>query len=133
MLDPSTQFYHNPDCPARGKLGQGNVTIDSQEEHRYRCKVCGVAFAATKSAPYYRLHKASELIVIALTLLSHGCPPQAIVALFDLDECTMAGRQARGDQHRQQVHEHIVQQERVDLRHIPRKMILLHSGCRLGA
>ncbi len=116
MLDPSSQFCHNSDCPARGKVGEGNITIHSQKEHRYRCTVCAQTFASTKGTPFYRLHKATDLMVIVLTLLCHGCPIQAIVATFGLDERTVADWQARGGQ--QQVHEHIVQQGQVDLQHV---------------
>lgn len=118
MLDPSSQFCHNPDCLARGKVGEGKITIHSQKEHRYRCTVCGQTFASTKGTPFYRLHKAADLMVIVLTLLCHGCPVQAIVAAFGLDERTVADWQARGGQHCQQVHEHIIQQGQVDLQHV---------------
>ena len=47
-------------------------------------------FAATRDTPFYRLHKSAELMVLVLTLLSHGCPTQAIVAAFGLDERTVA-------------------------------------------
>lgn len=118
MLDPSTQFCHNPDCPARGKVGEGNIGVHSQKERRYVCNSCGKTFAATSSTPFYRLHKTADLMVIVLTLLCHGCPVQAIVAAFGLDERTVAEWQAKGGQHCQQVHQHIVQQGKVDLRHV---------------
>jgi hypothetical protein len=57
-------------------------------------------------------------MVLVLTLLCHGCPPQAIVAAFGLDErtvarwCLEAGRQC------QRVHEHLVEQGQVDLQHV---------------
>ena len=47
-------------------------------------------FAETIDTPFYRLHKPAELAVLALTLLSDGCPTQAIVAAFGLDERTVA-------------------------------------------
>ena len=47
-------------------------------------------FAETVDTPFYRLHKPAELAVLVLTLLSHGCPTQAIVAAFGLDERTVA-------------------------------------------
>ena len=53
-----------------------------------------------------------------LTLPCHGCPVQAIVAAFGLDERTVADWQARGGQHCQRLHEHIVGQGRVDLGHV---------------
>jgi hypothetical protein len=86
MLDPSIQFCHNPGCPARGKVGEGNIGVHSQKDRRFRCRVCGKSFAAAKGTPFHRLHKAADLIVFVLTLLCHGCPIQAMVAAFGLDE-----------------------------------------------
>jgi transposase-like protein len=50
--------------------------------------------------------------VIVVTLLAYGCPVQAIVKAFGLDERTVASWQARSGKHCQQVHEHIVEQPR---------------------
>jgi hypothetical protein len=75
-------------------------------------------FAETVDTPFYRLHKPAELAVLILTLLSHGCPTQAIVAAFGLDERTVARWLARAGQHCQRVHEHLVEQGQVDLRHV---------------
>lgn len=118
MLDPSSRFCDTSDCPARGKVGEGNIHVHSQKDRRFICSVCRKTFAATKGTPFYRLHKARELMLIVLTLLCHGCPLQAIVAAFGLDERTVADWQARVGQHCQQVHEHIVQQGQVDLQHV---------------
>ena len=109
-MDPQSQFCHNPDCSARGQVGPGNIKVFSRKEQRYQCRICDQTFVATKGTPLYRLHKALDLFVVVLTLLCHGCPPQAIVAAFGLDERTVADWQARAGQHCQQVHEHIVQQ-----------------------
>ena len=57
--------------------------------------------------------------MVVLTLLSHGCPLQAIVAAFGLDERTVARWQARGGQHCQRVHDHLVQRGGVELGHVP--------------
>jgi hypothetical protein len=76
------------------------------------------AFAATIETPFYRLHKPAELAVLVLTLLSHGCPTQAIVAAFGLDERTVARWLAGAGQHCQRVHDHLVEQGQVDLQHV---------------
>jgi transposase-like protein len=117
-MNPMMQFCHNLDCPARGQLGQGNITIDSQKEQRYRCTTCGKTFAASTGTPFYRLHHPAALMVLVLTLLTHGCPVQAIVVAFGLDECTVASWVARAGHHAQQLHQHLVQQGRVDLGHV---------------
>jgi transposase-like protein len=117
-MDPQTQFCPNLDCPARGQVGQGNIRVHSQRERRYRCTTCGRTFAATTGTPFFRLKHAPDLVTLVLTLLCHGCPLQAIVAAFGLDERTVAAWQARAGQHCQQVHEHLVEQGQVDLGHV---------------
>jgi hypothetical protein len=56
--------------------------------------------------------------VLVLTLLSHGCPTQAIVAAFGLDERTVARWLASAGAHCERVHEHLVEQGQVDLQHV---------------
>jgi hypothetical protein len=56
--------------------------------------------------------------VIVLTLLTHGCPVQAIVAAFGLDERTVAAWFQRAGHHAQQLHQHLVQQGQIDLQHV---------------
>jgi hypothetical protein len=75
-------------------------------------------FAATIDTPFYRLHKPAELAVVVLTLLSHGCPTQAIVAAFGLDERTVARWLAEAGRHCQRVHEHLVEQGQIDVQHV---------------
>jgi len=86
IVDPSRQFCHNPDCPVSSKVGEGNIGVHNQKDRRYVCHRCGKTFAATKGTTFHRLHKAADLVVIVLALLCHGCPVQAIVAAFDLDD-----------------------------------------------
>ena len=53
-----------------------------------------------------------------LTLLGHGCPLQAIVAAFGLDERTVAAWLARAGGHCPQGHQHLVQQGQGALQHV---------------
>lgn len=111
-MDPQTTFCPNPDCPARGQVGEGNVGIHSRKEGRYRCRVCGQTFAARKGTAFYRLRTAEETVTLVLTLLAHGCPLQAIVVAFSLDERTVQAWQTRGGRHCQQVQTHLVERPR---------------------
>ncbi len=61
------------------------------------------------------LRKPKELIVMVVTLLAYGCPIQAIVHAFALDERTVASWRDRAGVHCQHVHEAIVEQERLAL------------------
>jgi hypothetical protein len=87
--------------------------IHSQKECRYRTKRCGQTFSATKGTALYRVHKPHELVTTVVTLLAYGCPVQAIVAAFDLDERTIHRWQHESGRQCQRVHEHIVQAGRV--------------------
>jgi transposase-like protein len=117
-MDPQAQFCPNPDCPARGQAGLGNIRVHSRTERRYRCTSCGRTFAATRDTPLYRLKKPAESVTIVLTLLCHGCPLQAIVAAYGLDERTVADWRDRAGRHGQHFHEHQVLRGRVELGHV---------------
>jgi transposase-like protein/IS1 family transposase len=115
-MDPTTTFCPNLACPARGQTGQGNIGIHSRKDRRFICKQCRKTFTATKGTVFYRLRTAAELVVLVVTLLAHGCPLQAIVAAFRLDERTVADWWARAGQQGQAVQEDLVEQPR-DLGH----------------
>jgi transposase-like protein len=129
-MDPQAQFCPNPACPDRGQRGQGNIGIHSQKEQRYVCTTCGRTFAATWGTMHYRLRTEAAVVTQVVTLLCHGCPVQAIVAAFDLDERTVAAWQRRAGTHCQRVHEHLVQAGQVDLGHVQADelWVKMHSG-----
>jgi len=104
-------------CPARGKVGVNNIVVHSRKEARFQCRICRKTFAATTGTPFYRLHRPADLMVIVVTLIGHGCPLQAIVAAFHLDERTVMDWQERAGRHCKRVHEQLVQQPR-DLEHV---------------
>lgn len=116
-MDPTTVFCPNLVCPARGRVGRGNINIHSRQEQRFICTQCRKTFAATKGTVFYRLRTSTELVVTVVTLLAHGCPVQAIVAAFGFDERTVAAWWARAGQQGQAVQEYLVEQPR-DLGHI---------------
>jgi transposase-like protein len=117
-MDPQDQFCHNTNCPARGLVGRGNIHVHSRRERRYRCTTCSRTFAATRGTPFYRKRTDHDVITTVLTLLTHGCPTQAIVAAFQLDERTVAAWRQQAGRHGQEVHAHVVQQGHVDLQHV---------------
>jgi transposase-like protein len=117
-MDPLTRFCHNPDCPARGQAGLGNIRVHSRAERRYRCTTCGRTFASTRDTPFYRLKAPADLVTIVLTLLCHGCPLQAIVAAYGLDERTVADWRDRAGRHGRHFHEHHVLTGQVELGHV---------------
>ncbi len=64
------------------------------------------------------LRTPTELVVIGVILLSYGCPIQAIVRAYGLDERTVADWQKRAGEHCQQVHQAIVEQGKVQTHHV---------------
>jgi IS1 family transposase len=64
------------------------------------------------------LRKPAELSFIVVGLLSYGCPLQAIVHVFGLDERTVASWRDRAGQQCQRVQQAIVQQGQLTLTHV---------------
>jgi IS1 family transposase len=64
------------------------------------------------------LRRPTELIVIVMTLLTYGCPIQAIVHAFGLDERTVASGRDRAGSHCKRVHQALVEQAALDLVHV---------------
>lgn len=64
------------------------------------------------------LRTATELVVIIVTLLAFGCPVQAIVRAYGLDERTVASWRDRAGKQCQRVHQAIVEQGQLDLIHV---------------
>src|SRR6266567_5049366 len=118
QMDTSRVFCPNLECPARGKMGAGNLVSHGKKRERYKCKTCGRTFCARQGTMLVGLRKPEELIVIVVTLLSYGCPVQAIVHALDLDERTVARWQERAGAHCQRVHEDQVMTGKLDLQHV---------------
>jgi IS1 family transposase len=76
------------------------------------------------------LRKAEELIVIVVTLVAYGCPTQAIVHAFEIDERTVARWQERAGQQCHRVHRDQVVQAHLDLQHVQADEIR-GKGCQM--
>jgi transposase-like protein/IS1 family transposase len=118
QMDASQVFCPNLDCIARGKVGQGHIVIHGKHRQRYRCKSCGKTFSAQAGTMFEGLRKPKALIVMVVTLLAYGCPIQAIVQAFGLDERTVASWRDRAGKHCQHIHQTLVQQGQLDLVHV---------------
>jgi transposase-like protein/IS1 family transposase len=132
QMDASQVFCPNPACQARGKIGEGNVISHGKKRARYRCKTCGRTFSAQAGTMFEGLRKPKTLIVLVVTRLSYGCPIQAIVQAFGLDERTVASWRDRAGNHCQQVHQAVVQQGQLDLVQVQADEIRV-KGCKMIA
>ena len=117
-MNPHELFCPNMDCPARGHKGKGNIHTHSLKDKRCICEVCGRTFATTTGTIFYRLRSDPQMVMWVIILLAYGCPIQAIVKAFGLDERTVCGWQKRAGQHCQQVHEHLVESSQHDLEQV---------------
>jgi transposase-like protein len=114
-MNPREQFCPNLECSARGKVGEGNITIHSQKEGRYKCTVCNKTFSETTGTALYRVKKERGLYVTVMTLLAHGCPVAAVVAAFKLDDETVRSWVTKAGLHCQGIHQHFMEQTLLDL------------------
>ncbi|OLD82967.1 MAG: hypothetical protein AUG54_02245, partial [Ktedonobacter sp. 13_1_20CM_4_53_7] len=131
-MDPSKVFCPNSMCSARGQSGKGNIVIHDRKRQRYRCKACKATFSARRGTMLEGLRKPVDLIVIVVTLLTYGCPIQAIVHAFGLDERTVADWRDRAGIHCHQVHQELVEQGQLDLMHVQADEIRV-KGCKMMA
>jgi transposase-like protein/IS1 family transposase len=117
-MDTSQQFCPNVACSASGQTHQGNITIHDRKRERYRCTICRQTFTARTGTMLEGLRKPAELIFIVVGLLSYGCPLQAIVHVFGLDERTVALWRDRAGQQCQRVQHAVIQQGQLTLTHV---------------
>jgi len=117
-MNPEKIFCPNIDCPARGQIGKGNIGIHSQKDERYICNECKETFTATKGTIFYRLRTDPKIVLQVMTLLAYGCPIQAIVQAFGVDERTVQDWWQRAGKHCQKVHEQKVERAQLDLQQV---------------
>jgi transposase-like protein len=117
-MNPQQIFCPNIDCPARGQQGKGNIGVHSERDSRYICHECKRTFSDTKGTLFYRLRSDAKTVMLVITLLAYGCPLQAIVRAFGLDERTVKEWWRRSGEHCRIVHEHMVEERQFDLQQV---------------
>jgi transposase-like protein len=115
QMNPQDVFCPNLACYARGQKGKGNIGVQSQQEKRYICHECGQTFVARKGSIFYRLHSDPKTVLLVIALLVYGCPLQAIVKAFGLDERTVRNWWQRAGKHCEGVHQAQVANRPLDL------------------
>ena len=117
-MNPQELFCPNLECPARGQVGKGNLSVHSQKEKRCLCSVCGQTFSVTRGTLFYRLRTDPKTVMLVVVLLAYGCPVAAIVQAFEFDERTVRDWWQRAGKHGQDVHEHLVEAQPRDLQQV---------------
>jgi transposase-like protein len=111
-MNPHEIFCPNPDCPARGRYGEGNIWIHSRTPPRYRCIVCRRTFSPRTGTLFHRRQADEAMIVCIVTLLAHGCPPAAIEAAYGVQRQTVRDWQDAAGAQCEAVHHQLVCQPR---------------------
>ena len=117
-MNPETLFCLNPTCPAKGRVGEGNISVHSESEGRCRCAVCGDTFSQRKGTIFYRLRTEPTVVILVLTLLAYGCPVQAAAKAFELDERTVKAWWQRAGAHCESFHQYIMGESQLDLQQV---------------
>ena len=117
-LNPHPLFCPNPDCPSSGVQNAGNIRVHDSLRDRWRCTVCRRTFSGKQGTPFHRLKTDAPTMTLVIALISYGCPPQAIVAAFGFDERTVKSWQKRAADHCQSVHQALVTEATIDLKHV---------------
>jgi transposase-like protein len=111
-MNPHAVFCPNPECPARGRCGTGNIRVHARNPLRYRCTVCGRTFSPRAGTPFHRRQADEQTITCVVTLLAHGCPPAAIEIAFGLQRQTIRAWLDAAGAHCEAIHQHLVCQPR---------------------
>jgi transposase-like protein len=116
-MDPQHTFCPNPECPASGQIGEGNLISHGRKRPRSKCKVCSTTFSPRHGTPLYRRRTPEALMTQVITLVAHGCPPVAIEAAFGLQTRTVREWVRASGQHSQAIQAALVEQP-LDLQHV---------------
>jgi transposase-like protein len=101
-----------------GLIGQENRVIHDSSRGRLKCNVCKKTFNKKRGTALEGIRKPEELFVIVISLLTWGCPTQAIVHTYQLDERTVADWQVRAGLHCEKIHQDQIEQGKLDLVHV---------------
>jgi transposase-like protein len=111
-MNPHDVFCPNPDCPARGRTGEGNIWVHARTPPRYRCTVCGTTFSPRTGTLFHRRRTDEATIVCIVTLVAHGCPIPAVEAAYGVQRQTVAAWTDAAGVRCEAVHRHLVCQPR---------------------
>ncbi len=117
-MHPHALFCRNIDCPSRGLRNQGNIRVHDSLKQRYRCRTCNKTFRITDGTLFHGKKYPPETITRVITLLSLGCPLQAIVQAFEIDERTVQRWREEAGEHCQAFHEVQVTKQTMDLQQV---------------
>lgn len=111
-MNPQQLFCPNSACYASGQVGKGNIWIHSRTPLRYKCTQCGETFSHKRGTPFYCGKTDADTMTMVINLVGHGCPIEAIVAVFGFQARTVRGWVDKAGTHCEKVHNQLVVQPR---------------------
>lgn len=109
-------FCPNLACRDKHQVGKGNIVAHSQKQQRCKCRSCGHTFSYRRGTMFYGLRSDLKVVTWVVGLVAWGCPVAAIVAVFEIDERTVADWLQRSGVHSEAFHHQHMQQ--VDLQQV---------------
>jgi transposase-like protein len=92
-------FCPNEACRDKWITGKGNIVSHGIKRKRCQCKTCNHTFSYRRGTLFYGLRHSEELVMWVVGLVAWGCPVAALVAVFELDERTVAAWLRRAGVH----------------------------------
>lgn len=89
-MNLQTVFCPNRGCRDKHEVGKGNIVSHGKARQRCKCKSCGHTFSYRQGTMFAGLRTDEKMVTWAVGLVAWGCPVAAIVAVFELDERTVA-------------------------------------------
>ncbi len=117
-MHPPALFCRNIECSSSGLRNQGNIRVHDSLKQRCRCLTCRKTFRITDGTLFHGKKHPPETITRIIVLLSLGCPLQAIVKAFEIDERTVPRWREEAGQHCQAFHEVQITQKTMDLQQV---------------
>src|SRR5207253_8152077 len=93
QVDTSPHFCPHPDCAYQGRVGLGNLCVNSHPSggpwRQLHCTSCGGSFQETHGTPLHGKRVVPERLVWAVGALAEGLGIRAVARVFEVDPNTV--------------------------------------------
>jgi len=113
MEDLARFCCFNPDCPDRGKRGQGNIAVRARygpdrARRLLYCKTCKQRFSERKGTPLFHCHLPRDKALAVLEHLNDGCGVRQTSRLVNVQQHTVMRLGRKAGAHAKGAHDELV-------------------------